>query len=320
MKRIFALSLSLSLLCSNALADDLKIKANPITSFKPGSSETRFGKLEFLGGLVLTSKHEDFGGISGIRFVKDGNFIAVTDKARVITGRLDRKNGKPNAIKGEKITRIKATNGKTITGAEDKDAEAIELAGNQFLIGYERNDRILRMNLRGRKLVADGSYIVDLEPYDFPDNKGPEAIALDPVSGKLFAFAEYALNGADNHQGFIISGGKVEKEITVKERNGFSLTDAHFLPNGDLLMLERYYNPFTGSFMRLRRIAKANLYSDQPLDGEILIDVDDNYEIDNIEGLAISTMEDGSTRLTMISDDNFSKRQRTVLLEFKLLD
>ncbi|MDJ0612352.1 MAG: esterase-like activity of phytase family protein [Rhizobiaceae bacterium] len=298
----------------------MKIKAEPISVFKPGSTETRFGKLEFLGGLVLTSKHDDFGGISGIRFVKDNNFIAVTDKARVITGRLERKNGKPHAIKGEEITRIKAANGKTITGADDKDAESIELAGNQFLVGYERNDRILRLNLRGRKLIADGSYKIDFEPYDFPDNKGPEAMALDPNSGKLFAFAEYALNSKGNHQGFIISGGKVEKTISMKERNGFSLTDAHFLPNGDLLMLERYYNPFTGPFMRMRRVAKADLFADTPLDGEILIDVDDDYEIDNIEGLAISQMDDGSARLTLVSDDNFSKRQRTVLLEFKLLD
>ena len=320
MKRVLALSLGLSILPHLAIADDLKIKAEPIVNFKIGSSENRFGKLEFIGGLILTSKHEDFGGISGMRFVKGENFIAVTDKARVITGRLARKDGKPHAIKGEKITRIKAANGKTITGANDKDAEAIELAGNQFLVGYERNDRILRLNLRGRKLVADGSYHVDLEPYAFPDNKGPEAIALDPNSGKLFAFAEYALNAEGNHKGFIISGGKVERELSMKEKNGFSLTDAHFLPDGDLLMLERYFNPFTGPYMRLRRIEKAKLFSNQPLDGEILVDVDDDFEIDNIEGMAISKMDDGGTRITVISDDNFSKRQRTVLLEFKLLD
>ncbi len=320
MKRLLTFSLGLAFLSTAALADDLKIKAKLIETFKVNSSETRFGKLEFIGGLVLTSKHDEFGGISGIRFVKDNNFIAVTDKARVITGLLERKDGKPNAIKGEKITRIKASNGKTITGANDKDAESIELAGNQFLVGYERNDRILRLNLRGRKLIADGAYKVDFEPYNFPDNKGPEAIALDPDSGKLFAFAEYALNDEGNHQGFIISGGKVEKEISVKQRNGFSLTDAHFLPDGDLLILERYYNPFTGPFMRLRKILKADLFSNEPLDGEILIDVDDDYEIDNIEGLAVSITKEGSTRLTMVSDDNFSKRQRTILLEFKLLD
>lgn len=320
MNRIFAFLLCLFMICGSALADDLKIEVEPISKFKTDSSETRFGALEFIGGLALKSKHEEFGGISGIRFVRDQNFIAVTDKARVVTGKLERKNGTPHAIKGEKITRIKAANGATITGANDKDAEAIEVVGNQFFVGYERNDRILRLNLRGRKLVADGSYLIDFTPYGFPNNKGPEALAYDPHSEKLFVFAEYAFNEEGNQRGFIISGGKVEREISVKHRNGFSLTDAHFLPDGDLLILERYYNPFSGAYMRIRRILKENLFSDKPLDGETIIDVDSDYEIDNMEGMAISRMADGSTRITLISDDNFSRNQRTILLEFKLVD
>ena len=320
MKRVLAFSLCLCMFCSPVFADDLKIKVEPIPTFKIGSSETRFGALEFIGGLVLQSKHEEFGGISGIRFVRDENFIAVTDKARVITGTLKRKDSKPHAIKGEKITRIKASNGATITGANDKDAEAIEVIGNQFFVGYERNDRILRLNLRGRKLVADGAYLIDFTPYGFPNNKGPEALAYDQNSKKLFAFAEYALNEEGNQRGFIISAGKVEREISVKHRDGFSLTDAHFLPNGDLLILERYYNPFAGAYMRIRRILKETLFSEKPLDGEILIDVDGDYAIDNMEGLAVSFMQDGSTRLTLVSDDNFSRNQRTILLEFKLLN
>lgn len=320
MKRIFAFSLCFLMLCSPVFADDLKIKSEPLSQFKTGSSETRFGALEFIGGLVLTSKHEEFGGISGIRFMRNENFIAVTDKARVITGALERKEGKPHGIKSEKITRIKAVNGATITGANDKDAEAIEVVGNQFFVGYERNDRVLRLSLRGRKLVADGTYLIDFTPYGFPNNKGPEALAFDQTSKKLFAFAEYALNEEGNHRGFIISGGKVEREISIKHRNGFSLTDAHFLPDGDLLILERYYNPLIGGYMRIRRVLKKNLFSDKPLDGEILIDVDSDYEIDNMEGMAVSLMEDGSKRITLISDDNFSRNQRTVLLEFKLID
>ncbi len=300
------------------LAADLKIKAEIISEFKKGSDETSFGKLEFFGGLILTSKHEDFGGISALRFVNDANFIAVTDKARVITAELVRDDEKPSKIKAEKITRIKAANGKTITGADDKDSESVELAGNQFLIGYERNDRIMRFNLRGRKLIADGTYKVDLNPYEFPNNKGPEAIALQTSTGKLFAFAEYALDENGNHRGFIIQNGKVEKEILVKQRNGFSLTDAAFSPDGDLLMLERYYNPFLGAYMRIRKFRASDLDSGQLLDGEILLDVDGSYEIDNMEGMALSTFADGSTRITIVSDDNFSKRQKTVLLEFKL--
>jgi hypothetical protein len=37
-----------------------------------------------------------------------------------------------------------------------------------------------------------------------------------------------------------------------------------------------------------------------------------------MEGLAISKNENGETMLTLISDDNFSMLQRTVLLQFRL--
>ena len=305
----------------HSFADKLKIKAEPINHLKKETPETQFGKLEFLGGLVLTSKHDEFGGISGLRFVKDSNFIAVTDKARVITGTLERKDGKPHKIKGERITRIKAANGKTITGAKDKDAESIELAGSQFLVGYERNDRIKRFTLRGRTLIADGGYTVSLKPFGFKENKGPEAIALDPTSGKLFAFAEYSLNTENNHRGFIISNGKVETEISVKQRDGYSLTDAAFLPDGDLLIMERYFNPFVGVFCRIRRIAHTDLFSGKVLDGDVITELDSSHQIDNMEGLAVSILSNKAVRLTLISDDNFNTRkkvQRTVLLEFKL--
>ncbi len=43
------------------------------------------------------------------------------------------------------------------------------------------------------------------------------------------------------------------------------------------------------------------------------------YTIDNMEGIAVSKSEDGETRLTLISDDNFRRgTQRTLLLQFAL--
>ncbi len=302
----------------DACAEKLSIKSDPITQFHTASDQNQFGRLTFVGGLILTSKHEEFGGISALRFIEDQNFIAVTDKARVITGTLQRKDGKPSSIKDERITRIKAASGKTITGANDKDAEAVETVGNQFIVGFERNDRVQRFTMRGRKLVADDSFALDLNPFEFPNNKGPEAIAWDPETEKLFVFAEYALNEDGNHRGFIVSDGTIEREISVKQHNGYSLTDAAFLPNGDLLFLERYYNPFLGAFMRLRQVERDTLYNGQPIDGELIAEFNQDYEIDNQEALAVSAIDDETARLTIVSDDNFSETQRTLWLEFIL--
>lgn len=274
-----------------------------------------------MGGLVLTSEHEDFGGLSGIRFLdKTGDtFLAITDKARVISGTLNRTGGKPNRLSNTSITRIRNADGKTITGADDKDAESLEISGTSVFVGYERNHRILRLTRKGNTLSADRNYQLDLNALGLPGNSGAEGAALDPVSGKLFILMENATNADGNHRGYFVSDGKIEREISVRKRDLFSITDAAFLDNGDLIVLERYYNPLTGVFLRMRHIEAAMLKTDQPLDGDILIDLDSDYEIDNMEGLAVSHAQDGSYRLTLVSDDNFSDNQRTILLEFMLL-
>ena len=52
----------------------------------------------------------------------------------------------------------------------------------------------------------------------------------------------------------------------------------------------------------------------------MLFDADGSYNIDNMEGVAVHRNGDGATILTLISDDNFSFFQRTLLLQFALAD
>jgi hypothetical protein len=44
------------------------------------------------------------------------------------------------------------------------------------------------------------------------------------------------------------------------------------------------------------------------------------YQIDNLEGLSVHRSAAGDTVLTLISDDNFSIIQRTILLQFTLVE
>ena len=39
-----------------------------------------------------------------------------------------------------------------------------------------------------------------------------------------------------------------------------------------------------------------------------------------MEGLGVHTAKDGATIVTMVSDDNFSILQRTILLQFRLIE
>lgn len=307
----------------SAHGEDLTISSTPIPAFDATAGDnTTFGALEFLGGLTLISDHQDFGGLSGFRWLEDDNrFIAVTDQARVITGKLLRYEDKPTEITDAKITRIKNSSGKTITGKYDKDAESIERIRDHFVVGYERNDRVVFAKNRKGTLIIDGAVgEVNFNPFGFPENKGPEAVARHPGNDDLYMIAEHAINAKGNHRGFVLAESEVIREFSITLKNGYSITDAAFLPDGDLIVLERYFSLLTGVFMRMRRIAGSSLLGSDALDGPTLIEAGPGLEIDNMEGLAVSGMDDGSHRLTVVSDDNFSGRQRTVLLEFKLAD
>ncbi len=72
--------------------------------------------------------------------------------------------------------------------------------------------------------------------------------------------------------------------------------------------------------MRIRRIPLAAIKPGALVDGAPLISADLAYQIDNMEGIGVSRDAPGDTILTLVSDDNFSALQRTLLLQFKLVD
>jgi hypothetical protein len=54
------------------------------------------------------------------------------------------------------------------------------------------------------------------------------------------------------------------------------------------------------------------------VDGAELITADMGQQIDNMEALSVHRDSGGALVLTLISDDNFSPLQRTLLLQFTL--
>jgi hypothetical protein len=91
------------------------------------------------------------------------------------------------------------------------------------------------------------------------------------------------------------------------------------LPSGDLLVLERKFSLLGGAGIRIRRIALKSLAPGAVVDGPSIFNADLTEEIDNMEGIDAHVTEEGDTVLTMVSDDNFSLIQRTLLLQFTLL-
>jgi hypothetical protein len=85
-------------------------------------------------------------------------------------------------------------------------------------------------------------------------------------------------------------------------------------------VLERKFSLVEGLNVRIRRIALKSLAPGALVDGPVIFEVDLGEEVDNMEGIDAFVTPQGETVLTMVSDDNFSLFQRTLLLQFVLVD
>jgi hypothetical protein len=165
--------------------------------------------------------------------------------------------------------------------------------------------------------------LVDVPPgvRRLPNNKGLEALAFvpreRPLGGTLLAISERGLDRHGNTLGFLI-GGPRPGAFTVRRTADFDVSDMALTPAGDVLILERKFSWRIGLYIRMRRLALSAIAPGALVDGPVLLDADLGQEIDNMEGLSVHRDARGETVLTLISDDNFSPIQRTLLLQFTL--
>jgi len=304
----------------------IEISAQRLPGFDhTDSSRRQFGLLEFRGGLVLTSPFKHFGGLSAIRVQADGaNFIALSDKGWWLKGRIVYDGNRPSGIADAQMAPILGPDGLALAARGWYDTESIAQDGGTLYVGIERVNRIVRLDYGKDGLLARGQPI-EVPPgvRGLPNNKGLEALVFVPrglpLGGALIAISERGLNRDGNLLAFII-GGPRPGAFALRRTADFDVSDAALLPSGDLLVLERKFSWTTGLFVRIRRIKLADVAPGALVDGQVLFEADLGYAIDNLEGLSVHRGSNGETVLTMVSDDNFSALQRTLLLQFTLAE
>ncbi len=301
-----------------AAAEPVAVTTRVIDEF--GSTHTLDQSLRFLGGLVVRSGDDRFGGLSGIDMLGDGTALMVSDAGWAFRARLEHDNGRLSRLTD---TALRPLFGAPVPKAEG-DAEDIALdprAPGRGVIVRER-----RANAMMDFVLREG-WPHDLEPRRvgapnriLRSNRGLESVAYapeaSPLAGEIIAIAERPPRGADDIPGWIAGVGG----FSIVQRDGFDITSARFLPNGDLLLLERWFRATSGLAVRLRRIAGDTIAVGARLDGDILLDAGMAAEIDNLEGLAVHEDAEGRTILTIVSDDNFNIFQRTLILQFALVE
>lgn len=284
------------------------------------------GSLRFRGGLQLSARpREALGGLSGFEVLDDGRLIAVSDygvwfEARIV---LD-DEGALAGLVDMRAAPMRDESGRVFANKEAGDSEGLtQLPDGRFAVAFEQTQtiRIYDLNRDGPFGAARmGPPLAGVARL--PDNAGLEALAAT-ADGVLVVGAE----GGERSTTLLWLAPLNAREPVAPRTGyplaeGFSLTALDRLPDGGFVALERFYAPVIGARARITRFPAEALNAR----GEALPAVEElalfgaPLAVDNFEGIAAVRARDGAIRIYILSDDNLSERQRTLLLAFDVID
>lgn len=316
----------LSVADTGAWVQAIGITTRPIGQFEIGSEATRFGPFEFVGGFEMRSANVNFGGMSAIRFLDAGTrFLGVEDIGFWYTGEIVRDaRGRPTGVSDFRLAPIHDEKGDPLHEKWRADAESLVVSDGAAAVGFEREHRVWQYGLDLDWFQTTPRPVPILIPQrELRYNQSLETLTVAPAGSPLGASRVLVTEKSLNKQGDIFAAvleGPRKGIFYIHRTDGYDISDGDFLPNGDLLILERQYSLATGILMRIRRIAGADIRPGVTVDGPTLIEAGPRDQIDNMEGLDVWTDAAGQTRMSLVSDDNQSFFQRSIYLEFRVLD
>ena len=292
------------------IAVDIVAPAVPLNS--QDESIQSVGKLRYRGGLLLSAGEPHFGGLSGLIVAADGGEItAISDMGYRLQARLGYDRGGDLAsVSGVRMAPLLAPDGTRTAGKLKGDAEAIAPDGRGgFLVGFEQDHRLWRypgLAARPTRVEAPDRLA------EAPANGGLEALAR-LEDGRILALTEQ-LAAPGGTRGWVGGPGRWQPLVLATD-GGFAATAAAVLPDGDVLVLERRFPPVGA---RVLRVDKAAIKPGATLHGEELARLEGLDTVDNMEGIAARRGANGETLIYLLSDDNFSPLQQTLLMMFEL--
>jgi len=306
-------------------AELITISALPVDFDRENPERKNFDKLIFRGGVSLFASAPHFGGYSAITLDASGKtLLAISDAGTWLRADLDYDGRLLKGLDDATIGPILGPDGKPIRDVVVVDKATPGAGSPTAGVGYvsfERNQRILRYPFAsGNFGPPNGQLALPAEAKRLDANRGVEALALlrgGKLKGAIAALPERLTTKNGNLQAWLI-GGPSPGSFAIKNIGGFDLTDVAALPDGGLILLERRFRYSEGVQMRIRRIRAEELKPGATILGETLLEATDRYNIDNMEGIAAHRAASGETVITLISDDNFSALQRTLILQFAI--
>jgi hypothetical protein len=308
-------------------AEPVEIRAARIPLYPDRPDDQRAGALLYRGGLLLSSADSRFGGWSDLAVSADGTeLLAVSDEAHWLSARLSYEaSGNLARLDDAQLAPMLDLAGTPMVG-KDGDAEglALERANDlhgPVVVSFERDVRIWRYDLHDGFAARPVNVPVGDWVRPLHENRQIEALALLRPD-TLLAFAEARIGTEDIRGAFEAypgNGRANTRMLSVVPHDPFSVTSIAAAPDGGLFLLERRYSLLGGMGMELRHVPAGEIAEGARLEGEVLANLSfQDANIDNMEGVAVRRGANGETLLYLISDNNFSALQRTLLLMFEL--
>ena len=287
---------------------------------------SRFGALEFRGGLVLTSNDRAFGGISSAAHGAGRRaFLAVTDQGSWLRGRIVYRDGKPVGIADAEMAPMLGPDGKPLAAQRLVRHRVARRARRACFMSASSGSSRSCASTSAATVLRRAASRSRCRPASrrFSYNKSLECLAAGAarLAARRHADRRHRAQPRCRRQSSLVSAQAATKSarFTVKRSDDFDVSDCTVLPPADLLLLERRFSVTGGLGMRIRRIPLAAIKPGALVDGPVLIDADLGSQIDNMEGIAVHRNAAGEIVLTLVSDDNFSPLQRNLLLQFVLV-
>ncbi|MDJ0979838.1 MAG: esterase-like activity of phytase family protein [Erythrobacter sp.] len=277
-------------------------------------SRERVGDLLYRGGIDIPRMDQNIGGLSALRWDEgSGSLVALTDDARWVWFAPVERDGQLVGVADIAIGALRGLDGASLTGKAQGDSESLtRSAQGGWLVGFERDHRIWRYPmLSSLPKPTEIDPVAIMGPLEA--NGGAETLAVDERALFLCAESERPApqpNCFWQTQGMAPSAFRLDPPEDMLGL-GAVPTDADMTSDGRLFVLFRSYTPDRGN--------TAGILVLRPDDAdEDLAVLRAPLTVDNFEGLAVREAED-RTFLYIVSDDNFSSSQRTLLMKFEVL-
>lgn len=302
---------------------DLTATPIPLNPHTPG--QTSLGEVTYMGGLVLKSSSPFLGGLSALRFLDDGRALFVSDRGMWVGLRLIEDEERLTSAEDLSLAPLLDQAAKSLS-FDDRDSESVELFQNKVFVSFERNHRIWWYKMPTEGTLPRGPGHATREGWSawmesMPTNGGVEAYARK--DNAQVAISEERLHANGGHDARLLRtcagcapiGFGLVREGIYKPTDAFWFVD-HAGQKDFLFVLYRAFSPFTGVRAKLKLYHPQSIHKGSLIDGETLLTLSSPISVDNMEGLAVVERA-GRIFFYLVSDDNFSSLQRTLLMKFE---